>query len=144
MYDHFFFQQPSTKEEWTAIQDQFFEKWDFPQCLGALDGKHVRIQCPPRAGSTYFNYLGYHSIVLFAVVDANYKFIYYEVGAPGRVGDATIWNKSPLKTALDDDKLYAPDPRTTPGRSRPIPSLIAADSAFALSLRLMKPYPEKN
>ena len=144
MYDHFFFQQPSTKEEWTAIQDQFFEKWDFPQCLGALDGKHVRIQCPPRAGSTYFNYLGYHSIVLFAVVDANYKFIYYEVGAPGRVGDATIWNKSPLKTALDDDKLHAPDRRTTPGSNTPISSLIAADSAFALSPRLMKPYPEKN
>ena len=73
MYDHFFFQQPNTKEEWTAIQDIFFKKLDFPQCLGALDGKHIRIQCPPHAGSTYFNYLGYHSIVLFAVVDANYK-----------------------------------------------------------------------
>ena len=78
------------------------------------------------------------------MVDANYKFIYYEVGAPGRVGDATIWNKSPLKTALDDDKLHAPDRRTTPGSNTPISSLIAADSAFALSPRLMKPYPEKN
>lgn len=59
-----------------------------------MDGKHVRIKCPPKGGSAYYNYLKYHSIVLFAIVDADYKFLYHEVGAEGRVGDATIWNQS--------------------------------------------------
>ena len=70
-----------------------------------MDGKHVRITCPRNAGSQYFNYLGFHSFVLFALVDAEYKFLYFEVGAPGRVGDSTIWNASKLKRALESGYL---------------------------------------
>ena len=139
----FYFQQPTTREEWLLIQEQFLKKWHFPQCLGALDGKHVRVRCPSNGGSGYYNYLGYHSLVLFALVDAKYKFLYYEVGAPGRVGDATIWNNSPFKAALESHSLPVPDPRTTPNSNTPIPSLIVADSAFALSAKLMKPYSDR-
>ena len=55
---------PSTIAEWTKISDQFNEKWQFPKCLGAVDGKHVAIQAPPGAGSKYFNYKLFNSIVL--------------------------------------------------------------------------------
>ena len=70
-----FFNVPSTQEEWKLIARQFEEKWNFPNCVGAIDGKHVMIQCPPRGGSVYFNYKKIHSIVLLAVVNANYEFI---------------------------------------------------------------------
>ena len=126
------------------IQKKFFNKWNFPQCLGALDGKHVAIHCPRNGGSRYFNYLRFHSIVLFALVDADYKFVYFEVGAPGRTGDATIWNVSPLKQQLQDNTLHAPPSLATPDTNRAIPSLIVADSAFALGSTVMKPYPERN
>ena len=42
--------------------------------LGVIYGKHVSIKCPPKAGSTYYNYEQFNSIILMALVDAGYKF----------------------------------------------------------------------
>uniref|UniRef100_A0A914DEB2 DDE Tnp4 domain-containing protein n=1 Tax=Acrobeloides nanus TaxID=290746 RepID=A0A914DEB2_9BILA len=43
--------------------------------IGAIDGKHFEIEKPDNSGSTFFNYKGYHSLVMLAVVDADEKFI---------------------------------------------------------------------
>jgi len=37
---------PMTREDWRNVADGFYAKWNFPNCIGALDGKHVRIQAP--------------------------------------------------------------------------------------------------
>ena len=44
---------PSTPEEWKAIRDGFQRRWQFPHCLGAIDGKHVLIPCPNKGGSMF-------------------------------------------------------------------------------------------
>lgn len=41
--------------------------WNFPNVIGAVDGKHVRLQCLQNSGSNYFNYKKYFSLVLQAV-----------------------------------------------------------------------------
>lgn len=81
---------PSTDEEWKYISTRFEERWNFPHCIGALDGKHVNIQPPPNSGSHYYNYKGFNSIVLMALVDADLKFIYIDVGTNGRVSDGGV------------------------------------------------------
>nr|CAI5848642.1 unnamed protein product [Callosobruchus analis] len=78
---------PSTEAEWLKIAKEFDNQWNFPHCIGALDGKHVQIQCPANSGSSFYNYKGTFSIVLMAIVNANYKFIYAHVGSQGRMSD---------------------------------------------------------
>ncbi|XP_008180084.1 uncharacterized protein LOC103308465 [Acyrthosiphon pisum] len=72
------------KEDWMKIANDFNEIWNFPNCVGAIDGKHISIICPPGAGSEYYNYKGYHSIVLQAVVDAHAKFVVIDIDDYGR------------------------------------------------------------
>ncbi|XP_046335592.1 uncharacterized protein LOC124117652 [Haliotis rufescens] len=71
---------PKTEEEWKEVAEMFSSRWNYHNCLGALDGKHVATKKPPKAGSLCYNYKGFHSIVLRAVADAGYKFLYVDVG----------------------------------------------------------------
>ncbi|XP_045489739.1 uncharacterized protein LOC123690374 [Pieris rapae] len=77
----------NTEEEWRKIAKDFEERWQFPNCLGAIDGKHIRIIPPPGSGSYFWNYKNFNSIVLMACANANYEFIWCEVGTNGRVSD---------------------------------------------------------
>ncbi|XP_050517740.1 uncharacterized protein LOC126892283 [Diabrotica virgifera virgifera] len=89
-----------TNESWYFIAKQFNDKWNFPNCVGAMDGKHISIQAPINSGTDFFNYKSFFSIVLFAVVDANYNFIYANVGCQGRISDGGVFNDSYFKGAL--------------------------------------------
>ena len=44
---------PSTVLEWTKISKEFFNMWDMPHCIGAIDVKHIAIECPANSGSFY-------------------------------------------------------------------------------------------
>ena len=70
---------PTSCPEWLQIAEDFERMWQFPNCIGAIDGKHVVI-CPPSGGgSFYYNYKGTHSVVLMAVAGPNYECLYADV-----------------------------------------------------------------
>ncbi|OXA43533.1 putative nuclease HARBI1 [Folsomia candida] len=45
------FMKPPTKQEWVEISNEYNGLWNFPNTIGAIDGKHVAIKCPISAGS---------------------------------------------------------------------------------------------
>lgn len=107
----------------------FETSWNFPNACGALDGKHVSIRCPPQSGSLYYNYKKHFSIILFALVDAHYNFLYIDVGTNGRANDACVFGKSTLEQALQSNSL-----------NLPARAVMLGDDAFPLRTNLLKPY----
>lgn len=134
------FNTPTTQAEWQAVADKFATRWNFSHCCGAIDGKHVRIRKPRHAGTLYYNYKGYHSIVLLGLVDADYKFLWANVGAEGSQSDCGIFNRSALEPALREGTLGMPDPSPLPHDDRDIPYFMVGDDAFPLREYMIKPY----
>ena len=66
---------PSTPDEWQEVAKDFNNLWNFPDCVGAIDGKHIVMRKPHHGGSTYHNYKGQESIALMAIVDAKQRFV---------------------------------------------------------------------
>lgn len=123
---------------------EFWNLWHFPNVIGAIDGKHVRIVNPDKSGSLFFNYKNYFSIVLLAIVDANYKFMVVDIGSYGKEGDAGILAKSQIGKEIYNDEFNFPPPSLLPySKNIILPHVIIGDDAFKLNKNVMKPYPKK-
>lgn len=133
-------QVPTTKEEWKKIADGFTDKWNFNNCIGSMDGKHIVIRPPPNSGSYYFNYKHTFSIVLLAIVDANYKFLYVDIGCNGRISDGGVFRNCNIYQLFERKELNVPDPTPLPGTTIMCPYLLVADDAFPLKMYILKPY----
>ena len=126
-----FLKVPQSEEEWLAIAKQFEAKWNFGNCLGAIDGKHVVMQAQARSGSYYFNCKKTHSIVLMAIVNSSYEFILIDIGDSGRQSDGGVFANSNLGYAMDQNLLNIPEPRPLKGTTK----------KFHLSLLVMRNSP---
>lgn len=137
-----------TKEFWLQIAEDFQKITQYPNCIGSVDGKHIRIICPPNSGSEYFNFKRFFSIVLMAVSDANYYFTAIDVGSYGREGDSSIFKKSNLGARLKNNDLDFPPSKPLPvpnncTKGPNMPYVLLGDEAFGLSKHMMRPYPTK-
>jgi len=155
--------QAKAKEDWTEVANKFNGLWDFPNCLGAIDGKHCGIKCPQNGASLFYNYKvilnnwngnissynlrfylcifftkGFHSVVLMAVSDAECKFTYFDVGAFGSEGDSAVFSSCSFGKSLNSGKIDLPEPQPVFGKKLPFAFL--ADDAFPLGPNILKPY----
>ena len=87
------------------IANDFYRRTQFPNCIGAVDGKHVRIKMPTDGGSLFYNYKHFFSILFLALVDANYCFIAVDVGTVGKSGDSSICKNSNIGRKLESNQL---------------------------------------
>ena len=72
---------PTGPEDWKKIEERFINRWNVPMhAVNALDGKHIAILKPKKSGREYFNYKGYFSLVLFSLINADYKFLLVNAG----------------------------------------------------------------
>ncbi|CAH1974324.1 unnamed protein product [Acanthoscelides obtectus] len=130
---------PPTKDKWESISTEFETRANFPHCIGAVDGKHIRISNP--LGSMYYNYKGYSSVVLMAVADANYRFVYVDIGSYGKDCDSSIFKRSSLWTSIINNDHEIPIEKTVTGIDNcKLPYYFVGDEAFALHQHLLRPF----
>ena len=103
------------------------------------------VQQPSYSGSELFNCKHFYSVILVALVDTNYKFLYVDIGAAGRASDDGVYGQSTLKKAIASNSLDLPGPTLL----QEIPGFrvhyhIVGDDAFPMSENLMKPYPQRS
>ncbi|CAK1584748.1 unnamed protein product [Parnassius mnemosyne] len=130
---------PSTAEEWLDIENGFARK--YPRAIGSIDGKHITLECPSNSGSEYYNYKKTFSIVLLALVDSSYNFIFADIGSQGRISDGGVFRNSLLWQKICTNALNIPEPNPLPGSNVDVPYVFLGDGAFALTDHVMKPYP---
>lgn len=130
-----------SREKWLEIEEGFIKHSNFPHCLGAIDGKHIRIIKPQNSGSLYYNYKHYFSIQLLAICDSNYCFTFVDVGDYGKNSDSSIFKNTDFYKKLVNNELDIPDPDFLPGQNDcKIPYVIIGDEAFGLGFNTMRPY----
>lgn len=105
-----------------------------------MDGKHIDIVPPADSGSYYFNYKGRHSMVLFAIVDANYRFLLVDFGTNGRVSDGGVLQNTKFYEKLQIDDLKLPKPCSVTENFKDAPYVFVADDAFPLTMNIIKPF----
>lgn len=69
-----------TEQRLKAIAEDFESTWNFPHCIGAINGKHCEIKKTPKSGSVHWCYKKRNIIAMKAVADAKRKFVVVEVG----------------------------------------------------------------
>ena len=126
------------------VASVFQQRWNFPNGIGAVDGKRIIIQQPANSGSHYYDYMGNNSVILLAAVGPEYEILWADVGTNGRASDGTVWQKCQFRQALSstENLLNLPKATPLPGRRTPVPYVLTGDDAFALTRYMMKPYPQ--
>lgn len=129
---------------WKTISEGFSKNNNFPNCVGAVDGKHVRILKPAGSGSDYYNYKHFFSILLLAVADSNCRFTYVDVGAFGKEADPTVFEKSSLWQGIQKNTINIPESSSVVGIPIKMPYAFVGDEAFGLSKHMLRPYSGKH
>ena len=137
-----YFHPPRSENNWINISNEFENVWNFPHAVGAIDGKHIAIECPAKSGTLFYNYKGFYSLVLLAVCDANYNFVLFDIGQYGSNNDCGVLNKSEMGKKLESQSLNIPQPSPLEGCDySPLPYFLLGDEAFPLKEYMMRPFP---
>ncbi|XP_068212666.1 putative nuclease HARBI1 [Palaemon carinicauda] len=128
---------PKTEEEWKEAAARFSSRWNYHNCVGAVDDKHIAKKKLPNADFCYYNHKGFHSIVLMAAGDATYKLLYVDAGAEGGASDGGTWSNCSLHDAVEENRAGIPQPEPLPNDDQPVPYYFVGDDAFALQTSMI-------
>ena len=138
---------PSTEAEWKDIANKTFQRWHFPNCFAADDGKHIQLMHPHNSGFWYINYSECFSIVLMALADYDYKFLFVDIGWKVCISDGRHFRNCDFYGALVCNELKLPLPTEVPplnpgwNSTEPVPFVFVGDNAFPQTNFCMKSYP---
>lgn len=133
-----------TNKDFENISNDFEKMWSYPNCMGCIDGKHVRIIAPAHSGTMYYNYKHFFSVVLQGVADSNYRFTTVEVGGFGKQNDSGTFRTSEIYSMLKSNAFNLPTDKCLPRSNITMPLVLLGDDAYPLMSNLMKPYNDVN
>jgi hypothetical protein len=123
-----FIKFPTTLQELTANQTEFYGLAHFPKVIGVIDGTHIKIKAPHDNEEAYVNRKGFHSINVQVVFDAFDKITDVVARWPGSTHDSRILQESGLKQLMEGGHL-------PPGQYH-----ILGDSGYPCKTWLLTPY----
>jgi hypothetical protein len=92
-----------------------------------------------------WNYKGSNSLVLMVVVNANYEFLYCDIGTNGCISDGGVIENMKFYEYLVNDRLeLLPPPKKPRNGTIDLPYDFVGDEAFALRQEFLKPFSQKN
>ena len=79
---------PKSKEEFLVKMQEMESEWQFEYAFSAIDNSHLPIKCPPGGAEAMKHYQNFKThnfktLILLALADAKYRFIWASLGAPG-------------------------------------------------------------
>lgn len=78
------------------------------------------------------------------IVNANYEFLFVDVGANGRVSDGGVFSNMAFYKKLVQKDLCIPEPDSLPSTNVKMPYVFVGDDVFPLMENLMKPFSKRN
>ncbi|XP_046404950.1 uncharacterized protein LOC124170281 [Ischnura elegans] len=134
-----------TTEDWTRISEEFYHKTSFPNCLGAVDGRQVKIVSSQAVIVASKKFKNCNSVVVMGVADANYKFTAVEVGLfSGDEGGEFSIEKSSFGSSLLAKSLAIPLPCPPPNSERALPFVFIGREDFPPHENILQPYAGKD
>jgi hypothetical protein len=84
-------------------------------------------------------------VVLMAVADTNYRFVYVDLGSYGKECGSTFFKRSTLWTSIQTNMLELPCERPLAGTEGPnVPHFFVVVEGFALSRNTLRPFGGSN
>ena len=130
---------PLTEAEVKETAANFFVRYGFPQCTGAVDGTHIPIRKPKENQTSFINRKGYHSLNVQACVDYKYCFFDVVIKWLGSVHDARVFGNSGINAKLRNG-IISPCKKTIVDGEQAVPICILGDPAYPLLPYLMKEF----
>ena len=113
-----------------------FKALELSQCCWRTRWQTCGNPVSPKVGSYYFNYKGFYSIILLALIDAGYTFLYVDIGANGTCSDGGVFKDTSLYYALEEGTAGLPEPQLIHNDDQPMSFCIVCDDAFDTSTHM--------
>ena len=113
----------------------------FPYAFSGIEGSHLPIKCPnggQEAIKQYYISKNLYSVVLLALADAKYRFIWASLGAPGNTHDSTYLQSTSPWDEINAGKVFPDKNCIVDGVGTP--PIILGDGVFPVRSWLMKPH----
>lgn len=126
MHARDFIRFPRTLADLAKAKAEFFERFQVPNVVGAIDCTHVRIVQPSQDTIQFLNRKGFYSLNVQAVCSATCEFIDVVALWPGCSHDAFIFSASALREGCDAGDLHG--------------GFLLGDSGYGSATYLLTPY----